>query len=310
MDLPSFVEIIGNTPLVGLPAVFELPDGVQIALKLEGRNPSGSVKARAARSIVQEAERAGRLKPGGTILDASSGNTGIAYAVIAGQRGYRLVLCLPKNASAQRQQLLKTLGTEIVHTSPLEGTDGAQAEAVTLADDHGDWVYLNQYDNDANWRAHYQTTGPEIWNQTQGTVTHFVATVGTSGTLTGTGRYLREQRKDVQIVEVQPDSPLHGLEGVKHMQTARVPGIYDPGVATDRRAMSTERSFRMVRCLAHHGLLLGPSGGAAVQAAVDVARDLTHGVVVAIVPDSGSRYLSEPHIWTPAEGEVPCRLAS
>lgn len=305
----SVVDAIGNTPLVPLPdGIAHLPDGVELWLKCEGFNPGGSVKDRAAREIVRQAESSGRLRPGGTILDASSGNTGIAYAMIAASLGYHLVLCLPRNASTERRRLLAAYGAEIVDTSPLEGTDGAQREAAQLAEAHPDWVYLNQYDNDANWQAHFRTTGPELWAQTDGRITHLVATVGTSGTLTGTSRFLRTRRPELQVVEVQPDSPMHGLEGVKHLPTARVPRIYDPTVADSHREVATEDAFAMVRCLARRGLLVGPSGGAATRIALDVARELDHGLVVAILPDSGSRYLSESQLWTPVE--EPCRLAS
>jgi S-sulfo-L-cysteine synthase (O-acetyl-L-serine-dependent) len=310
-SLPDLLDAIGNTPLVPLPdGIAELPPGVRVLLKLESFNPGGSVKDRAARQIVLEAERDGRLKPGATILDASSGNTGIAYALIAAQRGYRLVLCLPKNASAERQRLLAAYGAEIVHTSPLDGTDGAQAMAVRLAAEHPDWVYLNQYDNDANWRAHELTTGPELWRQSRGAITHLVATVGTSGTITGTARFLRTVAPDLRVIEVQPDGPMHGLEGVKHMQSARVPRIYDPHVADQRLGAATECAWAAMRALAKRGILAGPSGGAAVWAAVQVARELERGVVVAILPDSGARYLADAHIWTAPIEEAPCRLAS
>jgi S-sulfo-L-cysteine synthase (O-acetyl-L-serine-dependent) len=299
----TLVDAIGNTPLVPLPdGIVSLPARVSVWCKIEGSNPGGSVKDRPARHLVRDAEQSGRLRPGGTILDASSGNTGIAYALIAASRGYRLVLCLPKNASAERQKLLSAYGATVVLTSPLEGTDGAQREAARLAEENPDWVYLNQYDNDANWRAHFETTGPEIWRQTAGTLTHFVATVGTSGTLMGTSRYLRSIDAGVRIIEVQPDSPLHGLEGVKHLPTARVPKIYDPSLIDEHRAADSESAFAMVRVLARHGILVGPSSGAAALAAVRVAKELEHGVVVATLCDSGTRYLSDPHLWaSPSE---------
>ena len=292
------IDLIGNTPLLPLPdGLVELPPGVEVWLKHEGANPGGSVKDRAAREIVLEAERSGRLRPGGTVLDASSGNTGIAYAMIAASRGYRLVLALPRNASAERRRLLGAYGAMVVETSPLEGTDGAQREAVRLAERNPEWVYLNQYDNDANWLAHLRTTGPELWSQTDGRITHLVATVGTSGTLTGTSRFLRSVRPEIEIVEVQPEGPMHGLEGVKHMPTARVPGIYDPELADRRVGADTDEAYRWVRALARRGLLVGPSSGAATAAAVRVARELLRGVVVAILPDSGTRYLSDERIW-------------
>jgi S-sulfo-L-cysteine synthase (O-acetyl-L-serine-dependent) len=301
------IDLIGNTPLLPLPdGLADLPAGVEVWLKHEGANPGGSVKDRAAREIVLEAERDGRLRPGGTLLDASSGNTGIAYAMIAAARGYRLVLCLPRNASVERRQLLAAYGAVVVETSPLEGTDGAQREAVRLAERNPDWVYLNQYDNDANWRAHQRTTGPELWSQTRGRISHLVATVGTSGTLTGTARFLRCVRPDVQIVEVQPEGPMHGLEGVKHMATARVPGIYDPGLADRRLGADTDEAWRLVRALARRGLLVGPSSGAATAAAIRVAQELrSRAVVVAILPDSGARYLSDERIWRAEPEEVP-----
>lgn len=304
--MTDLFDLIGNTPLLPLPGgLAELPPGVEVWLKHEGANPGGSVKDRAAREIVLEAERSGRLRPGDTLLDASSGNTGIAYAMIAAARGYRLVLCLPRNASAERHRLLEAYGAVVVETSPLEGTDGAQREAGRLAERNPGWVYLNQYDNDATWRAHWRTTGPELWRQTGGRITHLVATVGTSGTLVGTSRFLRTRAPGLVVVEVQPDGPMHGLEGVKHMATARVPGIYDPGIATIRRSADTEEAWRLMRALARKGLLVGPSSGAATLAAIEVARELAHGVVVAILPDTGARYLSDDRIW-----EGPWQLAS
>jgi cysteine synthase B len=302
------LELAGNTPLLPLPSgIASLRPEVEVWLKHEGSNPGGSVKDRAAREIVLEAERSGRLSPGATLLDASSGNTGIAYAMLAAARGYRLVLCLPANAGPERRRLLDAYGAIVVATSPLEGTDGAQRHAAALASSHPDWVYLNQYDNDANWRAHHRTTGPELWSQTAGRLTHLVATVGTSGTIVGTSRFLRSVRSDLVVIEVQPDGPLHGLEGVKHLATARVPGIYDPTLVDRRLAADTEDAYAMVRTLARRGLLVGPSAGAATAAAIRVARDLTTGVVVAILPDSGARYLSDAHLWRNEGEEEPWR---
>lgn len=290
---------VGNTPLVRLgPGVTgPLPDEVEVWAKCEWFNPGGSVKDRPALSMILDAERRGLLAPGATLLDASSGNTGIAYAMIAAARGYRLVLALPANANQERRRLLAAYGATLVLTDPLEGSDGAILEARRLAAVHPDWFYVDQYANDANWRAHYASTGPEIWRQTEGRVTHFVATVGTTGTFVGTSRYLREVRPDLVTVEVQPDSPFHGLEGLKHLGSAIVPPIYDPDVARRRVGAPTEASFEAVRRLARHGLLVGPSGGAAVWAALQVARGLDRGVVVTVLPDGGARYLSEPHLW-------------
>jgi S-sulfo-L-cysteine synthase (O-acetyl-L-serine-dependent) len=311
MPPPDLRDRIGDTPLLGVPdGLVALPPRVRLLLKDESRNPGGSVKDRAAREMVRDAEASGRLRPGGTILDASSGNTGIAYARLAADRGYRLVLCLPKNASAERQRLLAAYGATVVATSPLEGTDGAQRRAVELAAEHPDWVYLNQYDNPANARAHERTTGPEIWAATGGAVTHFVATVGTGGTIVGTSRFLRSRDPRVQVIEVQPDGPFHGLEGVKHLATARVPGIYDPHAADAHATVRTEDAWRTVRSFARRGLLLGPSGGAAAWTAIQVARALEEGVVVAILPDSGHRYLSETRLWEADPEEAAWRLAS
>ncbi|MCO4747601.1 MAG: cysteine synthase family protein [Proteobacteria bacterium] len=291
---------VGGTPLIPLgPSVADrVPAGVEIWLKAEWFNPGGSVKDRAALSMILEAERTGRLSPGATVLDASSGNTGIALAMAAAARGYRLVLCLPKNANAERKQLLATYGAEVVATSPLEGSDGAIRRARELAAEHPEWVYLDQYSNDANWRAHYRGTGPEIWQQTGGRITHFVSSLGTSGTLMGTGRFLRETKPDITLVAVQPDSPFHGIEGLKHMETALVPAIYDPELADVNVGAPTEESYLWVRRLAREeGLLVGPSTGAALWTAVELAQDLKEGVIVCIAPDSGVRYLSESHIW-------------
>lgn len=295
----GLLAAVGNTPLVPIPpeVTGPLSKGVEVWAKCEWFNPGGSVKDRPALSMVLDAERRGRLRPGATLLDASSGNTGIAYAMIAAARGYRLVLALPANANQERRRLLSAYGATLVLTDPLEGSDGAILEARRLAEAHPDWLYIDQYANDANWRAHYESTGPEIWRQTDERVTHFVATVGTTGTFVGTSRYLREQKPELVTVEVQPDGPFHGLEGLKHLQSAIVPPIYDPDVASQRMGAPTEASFETVRRLARSGLLVGPSGGAAVWAATQVARSLDRGVVVTILPDGGARYLSETHLW-------------
>jgi len=286
---------VGNTPLVRLTS-FDLPPGVELWAKCEWFNPGGSVKDRAAAAIVLAAERSGTLKPGMRLLDASSGNTGIAYAWIGANRGYPLTLCLPKNANAERQRTLRAYGVELVLTSPLEGSDGAIVRARELADDPR-YFYCDQYSNDANWRAHLDSTGPEIWRDTEGRVTHWVATLGTTGTFIGTSKFLKPQ--GVRCIAVQPDSPFHGLEGLKHLETAIVPGIWQPeGLLDETRWAPTERCYELVRHLAaEEGLLCGISGGAAVWAALEVARGLTEGVVVTILPDGGDRYLSEPHVW-------------
>lgn len=291
---------VGNTPLVRIErAVADLiPPGVEIWGKAEWFNPGGSVKDRAALSMVLDAERRGVLTPGKRILDSSSGNTGISYALIAAARGYGVTLCLPSNANSERKRVLHAYGVDVVMTDPLEGSDGAIREARKLAANHPEFVYLDQYSNDANWGAHYASTGPEIWEQTEGRVTHFVAALGTSGTFVGTSRFLRDFAPHVQRFSMQPDSPFHGLEGLKHMATALVPKIYDPTLAHENIEAPTEESYEMERRLAKlDGLLVGPSAAAAVWASVQVARRLDRGVVVTILCDSGTRYLSETHIW-------------
>ncbi len=292
---------VGNTPLVRIERVVNglIPAGVEIHAKLEWFNPGGSVKDRAALSMVLAAERDGRLRSGMTILDASSGNTGIAYAMVAAARGYRLALCLPANANAERKRTLRAYGAEIIETSPLEGSDGAILEARRRVADAPDrYVYLDQYSNDANWQAHFRTTGPEIWAQTAGRVTHWVATLGTTGSFTGTARFLKAQNPAVQAVSLQPDGPFHGLEGVKHLETAMVPGIYDPALADANLGVPTDAAQALVRRLAREeGLLAGISAGAALWGAIEVARTLTRGVVVTLFPDGGSRYLSDTHLW-------------
>ena len=287
---------VGNTPLVRLRS-FDLPDGVELYAKCEWFNPGGSVKDRAAASIILAGERSGALRPGMRLLDASSGNTGIAYAWIGANRGYSLTLCLPKNANSERQRTLRAYGVDLVLTSPLEGSDGAIVKAREMADADSSFYYCDQYGNDANWKAHLDSTGPEIWADTKGRVTHWVSTLGTTGTFVGTSRFLKP--KGVRCIAVQPDSPFHGLEGLKHLESAIVPGIWSPeGILDDTRWAPTERCFELVRHMAaKEGLLCGISGGAAVWAALQVARELPSGVVVTLLPDGGDRYLSEPHVW-------------
>jgi cysteine synthase B len=292
---------VGNTPLVRVKRTIEgaIPDGVEIWAKLEWFNPGGSVKDRAALAMILDAERRGVLGPGKRILDASSGNTGIAYAMIAASRGYGVTLCLPKNANAERKRTLRAYGCEIVDTSPLEGSDGAIRRARELAAERPElYVYLDQYSNPLNWQAHFHSTGPEIWRDTGGRITHWVSTLGTSGTFMGVTRYLRQQSAEVGCVAVQPDSPFHGLEGLKHMESAIVPAIWDPGIADLHLGAPSEAAFTLVRRLAREdGLLAGVSSGAALWAAIEVARRLSSGVVVTLFPDGGTRYLSEPHVF-------------
>lgn len=296
----SILDHIGHTPLVPLKRVFEseLKSGVEIWAKLEMFNPSGSVKARAALNIIEQAEKSGQLKRGATILDASSGNTGIAYAMIAAARGYQLKLCLPSNANLERKQILRAYGVELIMTSPLEGSDGAICKAKELAEKHPDWFYCDQYSNQANWKAHFDNTGPEIWQRLGGSITHFVAGLGTSGTFMGVARYLKLKNPKIQCFSVEPDSPFHGLEGLKHMETAKVPSIYDPSLADGRLEAPTEESYDLVRQLAlSEGILVGPSCAAALWAVRNTAKQIERGVIVTVFPDSGERYLSDSHLW-------------
>jgi S-sulfo-L-cysteine synthase (O-acetyl-L-serine-dependent) len=291
----SLLSTIGRTPLLRLGRIVPDRPGVEIYAKAEFQNPGGSVKDRAARAIVEDAEERGLLHPGSTILDATSGNTGIAYAMIAAAHGYRLKLCVPENVTPERLRILRAYGAELVLTDAMEGSDGAIREARRLHQLEPDrYFYADQYNNDANWRAHYETTGPEILEQTGGSITHFVAGLGTSGTFVGTGRRLREHRADIRLISVQPDSPLHAIEGLKHMESAIVPGIYDPVLADEDIRVPTERAHSLTRRLAsEEGLLVGASSGAALAAALDVAAREREAVIVTIFPDSGTRYLTE-----------------
>ena len=288
-------QLIGRTPLVRLGRLEPRP-GVEIYAKLESRNPGGSVKDRAASSIIRDALERGVLTHGRTILDATSGNTGIAYAMLGAAIGFPVKLCVPSNVTRERQRLLKIYGAQVVWTDPMDGSDGAIREARKLyAADPERYFYADQYNNQANWRAHYETTGVEILEQTGRRITHFVAGLGTSGTFMGTSRRLRHEKPDVKLISMQPDSPLHGLEGLKHMATAIVPGIYDPTLADENLTIDTESAWNMLRRLAREeGLFAGVSGAAALVAARRVAATLDRGVVVTILPDGGDRYLSEP----------------
>jgi len=299
-------ELVGNTPLVRLRRFEEEAHGAELYAKLEWHNPSGSVKARAAARIIEEAERNGRLRPGKIILDATSGNTGIAYAMLAAAAGYTVRLCVPGNVTVERKRMLRAYGAEVTFTDPMEGSDGAIREARRLfAEDPETYFYADQYNNEANWRAHYDGTGAEIVEQTGGRVTCFVAGLGTSGTFVGAGRRLRRFNPGIRLVSVQPDSPVHAIEGLKHMETAIVPGIYDAELADAALQVSTERAHELTRRLAaEEGLLAGVSSGAALAAALDVAAEGQGGptspsassrqvVIVMIFPDSGERYLTE-----------------
>src|SRR3954467_5630173 len=291
----SILDLIGRTPLIRLRQIEKSCPGVEIYAKAEWQNPGGSVKDRAAARMIAEGERAGGLTKDKTILDATSGNTGIAYAMVGAARGYGVKLCVPENASPERKLILRALGAELVLTNPLESTDGAIREARRLyAEDSERYFYPDQYNNDANWKAHYDTTAPETIENTSGRLAHCVAGLGTSGTFVGTGRRLRKHSAAIKLISFQPNSPFHGLEGLKHMESAIVPGIYDPTLADEDLRIDTERAYRMVRRLAREmGLLAGISSGAAVAALLDVAKRLTSGVVVTIFPDGAEKYLNE-----------------
>ena len=298
----TLIDCIGETPLIRLKQIVkDLPDNVEVYAKAEWMNPGGSVKDRAARGIVLDAFKKGHLKPGGVLLDASSGNTGIAYAMLASAMGFKLKLCLPSNANPERKKTLRGYGAELILTDPALSSDGAILEAQRLAAQNPDWYYADQYNNEANWRAHYETTGPELLRQTEGRLTHFVAAIGTTGTCMGTGRFLRDNLPNTKVVALQPDSPFHGLEGMKHLESAIVPGIYDADVPHEQRICQTERAYEFVRILGREeGLLVGISAAALMATALDIAREEAEAgraaVIAAICCDGGTRYLSE-HFW-------------
>jgi S-sulfo-L-cysteine synthase (O-acetyl-L-serine-dependent) len=288
-------DLVGNTPLLELTGVSREVPGVTILGKAEWYNPGGSVKDRPALWMIRDGEKSGALRPGKTILDATSGNTGIAYAWIGASLGYEVKLCMPKNASEERKKILKAHGVEVVLTDPGEGSDGAIREARKLVAENPErYFYPDQYSNPANPRSHYESTGPEIWEQTGGEVTHFVAGLGTSGTFVGTSTRLKEYDAGIQAVSFEPDSPFHGLEGMKHMGSAIVPEIYDPSVADENLATPTEDAYEMVKRLAREeGVLVGISAGAAVATSLRVAREIESGVIVTVLCDGADKYLSE-----------------
>ncbi|MGH9396729.1 MAG: PLP-dependent cysteine synthase family protein [Terriglobia bacterium] len=289
------LSLIGNTPLLRFHRLTNHLRGVEVYAKAEWENPGGSVKDRPAKNIILEAERAGLMNKDKILIDSTSGNTGIAYAMICAARGYRLKICMPANVSIERKQILAAYGAEIIYTDPMEGSDGAIRKVRELAESNsGLYFYANQYDNPANWRAHYESTAPEIFEQTGGRVTHFIAGLGTSGTFTGASRRLKELKPSVRCISVQPDSAFHGLEGLKHMPSAISPGIYDPGLADEDMAVSTEDAYAMTLRLAREeGLLVGVSAGAAMVAALRLGEAIREGVIVTIFSDSGDKYLSE-----------------
>jgi cysteine synthase B len=290
----SVIDLIGNTPLIRLSDFEAGLRNVELYAKAEWRNPGGSVKDRPAARMILDAERSGALTRDKILLDATSGNTGIAYAMIGAARGYRIRLCVPENVTPERKRILKAFGAEVVFTNPMEGSDGAIITARRMFAENPDlYFYPDQYNNPGNWRSHYDTTAPEIIEQTGGRLTHFVAGLGTSGTFVGAGRRLREFNPAIRLVSVQPDSPLHGLEGLKHMATAIVPGIYDAALADEDIGVSTEEAFDLTRQLARQGIFVGISSGGNLAGALQVARSTSDAVVVVVFCDGGEKYLSE-----------------
>jgi cysteine synthase B len=302
----TVLDRVGRTPLVRLDGLSPRLAGVQILGKAEWANPGGSVKDRAASMIIAEAQAQGLISKERGLLDATSGNTGIAYAMFGAALGFPVTLCVPSNVSPERKRILKAYGANVVWTNPADGSDGAIRKARELvAAEPGRYFYADQYSNDNNWKAHYFTTAEEIWEQTNGRVTHFVAGLGTSGTFMGTTRRLRELNPAIRCISMQPNSPFNGLEGLKHMATAIVPKIYDPKLADENIEMGTEVAYKMAKHLGRHlGLLIGVSSAANVAAAVEIAEQEAaagrEAVVVTILCDSADKYLSE-RFWE--EGE-------
>ncbi len=303
---PSIVDLVGNTPLIRLRRIERAVPGVELYAKAEWQNPGGSVKDRPALRMIQEGMASGQLAPGRVILDATSGNTGIAYAMMGAALGFKVELCLPENVTPERKRILRAYGAGLTFTNPLEGSDGAIRMAQQMhASNPAQYFYADQYNNQFNWRAHYDTTGPEIIRQVGARLTHFVAGLGTSGTFVGAGRRLREFNEEIVLASVQPDSPLHGLEGLKHMESAIVPGIYDSKLADEDVRVGTEEAYEMTRRLAQEeGLLVGISSGANLAGALKVAGK--DAVVVVVFCDGGERYLSERFWEDPPEGASVC----
>jgi S-sulfo-L-cysteine synthase (O-acetyl-L-serine-dependent) len=296
----SLLDQIGNTPLIRLKKLDSEFPGVEIHVKAEFFNPGGSVKDRAGLNMILDGERSGRLTPDKILLDATSGNTGIAYAMIGAIKGYKIKLCLPANASHERKQILKAYGADMVFSDPAESSDGAIRLCRQIYEADPDrYFYPDQYNNPANWKAHFDGTAVELMEQTAGSITHFVACMGTSGTFMGTSKRLKRDMPGIQCISAQPSSGFHGLEGLKHMPTAIVPGIYDPTVADDNLWIETEDAYRMTRWLGRNeGLLVGMSSGANVYAATQVARGIVErggqGLIVTVLCDGATKYLSEP----------------
>jgi cysteine synthase B len=293
------LDLVGNTPLVRINKVIEgVAQGVEVYAKLEGYNPGGSVKDRPALRMIEDAEKAGRISKDKVLLDSTSGNTGIAYAWICAFKGYRVDLVVPSNVSEERKKILKAFGANVIFSDPLEGSDGAIRLAWKLyVDDPEKYCKLDQYNNPSNTHAHYDTTGPEIIEQTGGRITHFIASIGTGGTIMGTGRRLKAFRNEIKVIAVEPDNPLHGIEGLKHMESSIVPGIYHKEEIDDKVSVSTEESYEMAQRIAkEEGLLVGQSSGAAMLGAMKLATSLKEGVLVVIFPDGGDKYLST-RLW-------------
>jgi cysteine synthase B len=301
LSLIALESRIGNTPLLSLRNLTrDLPAGVELLVKAEHLNPGGSVKDRPALRMIAEGERSGRLYPGKTSLDATSGNTGIAYAMIGAVRRYPVTLCLPRNASDERKRMLRIYGAQLIETDPREGTDGAQRVAREMAalEPHK-YFYPDQYNNEHNWRAHFDGTGPEIWEQTNGRVTHFISGLGTCGTFVGVGRRLKQFNSKIRAISMEPDSPIHGLEGLKHLPTSKMPGIFDPTLADEKVEVQTEAAQAMtVRLAREEGLFVGVSSGANVLAALTLAQTVPRdSVIITMLCDGGERYMSEP-FWS------------
>ena len=292
------IERVGNTPLLRLERIANGFPNIELLGKAEWLNPGGSVKDRAAKNIVRKAQAAGQLGPGKILLDSTSGNTGIAFAMIGAAEGFPVTLCMPENVSLERKRILHAYGASIIYTDPGEGSDGAIRKVRELyAENPERYFYADQYSNDANWQAHYDGTANEIWEQSEGRVTHFVAMMGTSGTFVGTSRRLKELNPAMQCISLQPDSPFHGIEGAKHMESAIVPKIYDPTIADEDLGIATEDAYKVaVRLAREEGLLVGISAGAAVAGCLQIAARLKkseRAVFATILPDSGDKYLSE-----------------
>jgi cysteine synthase B len=299
LKVESVLELIGNTPLLEINRITEgIPAGVKIYAKLEGLNPGGSVKDRPALRMVQEGLKDKKLRPGKTILDSTSGNTGIALALIGSVLGYPVELVMPGNVSAERKQIIHAYGAKVTYSDPMEGSDGAIRLCRKILQENPEKYFKpDQYFNPMNPEAHYENTGPEIYRQTNGTVTHFVAGIGTGGTVMGTGRYLKEVNPNIQVIAVEPDDALHGLEGLKHMASSIVPGIYHEQELDDKIPVSTEDAYSMVyRLSQEEGVLVGQSSGAAMFAAIKIARKLRAGTIVTIFPDFGDKYLTT-NLW-------------